>query len=213
MQDEASVSWSTLTAWRSECYQRFGSIHDLPMVDVAGELERLVGAAHRVLDFGAGVDQPLRRMLGAATEYRSLDTDPAGRFDYGDVSEIPEDERFDLVVANMVLEHVPLASSPELVSSVAGVLEPGGRFAATVPNPLHPVRHWGDATHLTAWPPDDLYGLFKVGGLEVESLARYGKRRLSWWPVSRMIVRIVAAQFRIDWADSLLIVGRKPSAA
>src|SRR4051794_17069328 len=82
MQEEASVSWSTLTAWRSECYQRFGSIHELPMVDVAAELERLVGAAHRVLDVGAGAEQPLRRMLGPSTDYRSLDTDPAGQFDY-----------------------------------------------------------------------------------------------------------------------------------
>jgi hypothetical protein len=211
VEQRTSVSWSELTAWRSECFERFGSIHDVPIVDHSRELKRLTAEARRLLDFGASADHPLKRTLDPdRTAYWSLDPDPVGSYDFADLSDVPDDLRFDLVVADQVLEHVPLGDSITVVTGIAAVLEPGGRFVATVPNASHPVRHWGDATHVTPWPVFDLYGLFRVAGLEVESLARYGKRRLSWRPVRRLIVRAVASEFRVDWCDSLMIVGRRP---
>lgn len=212
MAGETTVSWSELTGWRAECFARFGSVHRLPVVAIDVEIRRLLAGSSSVLDLGAGAAQPLRRMLPPGTNYFSLDTDPAGVFDYADISEIPADRRFDLVVANQVLEHIPIADSLDLVRRVREVLEPGGRFMATVPNPSHPVRHWGDATHVTHWPYDDLYGLFRVARLEVDQLARYGKRRMTRRPLRRLIVRAVAAEFRMDWCDSLLVVGRRAAA-
>jgi SAM-dependent methyltransferase len=210
MTGEAVVSWSELTSWRNEGYRRFGGILDLPIVRFEPELRRLLGGASRVLDVGAGRDHPLRAKVEGSTEYRSLDTDPIGEFDYATVADVPDGERFDLAVANQVLEHVTVPDAIEMVQGVAGVLAPGGRFAATVPNVSHPVRHWADATHVTAWGLWDFYGLFRLAGLEVESLARYGKQQLTWRPFRRLVVKVVAKEFRVDWCDSILIVGRRP---
>jgi SAM-dependent methyltransferase len=211
MPEGTSVSWSQITSFRAEAFERFGSILDMPFVDISAELDRLVKAAGDILDFGAGVEQPLRTRVKEGSRYWSLDADPLGSFDFADLSEIPEAVRFDLAIANQVLEHIPLDAAVETVHGLAGVLRPGGALAATVPNPSHPVRHWADATHVTQWPVFDLYSVFRVAGLEVDLLARYGKRRLPRRPLRRLIVRAVAVEFRIDWADSLLIVGRKPA--
>ena len=212
MADATAISWSELERYRAEAFQRFGSIYDMPVVDLGSELRRLAGEATQLLDVGAGAHKPLLRIIdGSGVAYHSLDTDRAGDFDFHDVSEIPAELRFDLAVANQILEHVSPEDALEIVRGVADVLVPGGRFAATVPNTAHPVRHWGDATHVTAWPVMQLHGLFRLAGLEVDQLARYTKRRLTWRPVRRMIVKTVAREFRVDWCDSILIVGRRPS--
>jgi SAM-dependent methyltransferase len=213
MSDQTAVSWSELTSWRNEGYKRFGGILDLPIVRFEPEIKRLLGQATRVLDVGAGRDLPLKAKVDPDTEYRSLDADPIGDFDYATVADIPDGERFDLAVSNQVLEHVTVPEAIEIVQGVAGVLEPGGRFAATVPNVSHPVRHWADATHVTAWGLWDLYGLFRMAGLEVESLARYGKQQLTWRPFRRLIVKAVAREYRVDWCDSILIVATRPARA
>ena len=209
MADPTTISWSELEGFRGEGFERFGAIHDVPIVDLRTELRRMAAGANELLDVGAGAHKPLLRILdGLRVGYHSLDTDPGGDFDFRDTSDIPADLRFDLAVANQILEHVSPETALEIVRGVAGVLLPGGRFAATVPNTAHPVRQW-DATHVTAWQIWDLYGLFRLADLEVEQLARYTKRRLTWRPVRRMIVKTVAREFRVDWCDSILIVGRR----
>lgn len=211
MSEEASVSWSGLTSWRAECHQRFGALHDFPVVDISKELRRLTGEASFLLDVGAGRDHPLTRQVDmTGIDYRSLDTDPDGEFDFTDVAEIPPDLRFDLAVANQVLEHVSVDHALEIVRGVARVLAPGGRFAATVPNASHPVRQWADATHVTAWGVFDFYGLFRTCGLEVELIGRYGKKRLPIHPWRRLLVKTVAREFRVDWCDSILVVSKRP---
>jgi SAM-dependent methyltransferase len=176
--DATAISWSELERYRAEAFQRFGSIYDMPVVDLARELRALASDATELLDVGAGAHKPLLKIIeGIDVGYHTLDTDRAGDFDFHDVTEIPAGLRFDLAVANQILEHVTPDDALEIVRGVGDVLVPGGRFAATVPNTAHPVRHWGDATHVTAWPVMQLHGLFRLAGLEVESLARYTKRR------------------------------------
>jgi 2-polyprenyl-3-methyl-5-hydroxy-6-metoxy-1,4-benzoquinol methylase len=210
-EQEIEISWSELEHFRGEGFRRFGWIHDIPIVDLRTELRRMSSDATELLDVGAGAHKPLIRMLeGIDVRYRSVDTDPVGDFDFHDVSEIPADLNFDLAVANQILEHVSPDAALEIVRGVTNVLRPDGRFAATVPNTSHPVRQW-TATHVTAWAVLDLYGLFRLAGLEVDQLARYTKRRLTYRPIRRMIVKTVAREFRVDWCDSILIVGRRPA--
>lgn len=206
------VSWSELTRWRSECHGRFGTIHDLRVVELGPVMQELVGDSRKVLDVGAGVDQPFHETASrGGARYFTMDTDPLGDFDFERPSDVPDDLRFDLAVANQVLEHLLISEAVGLVRGIADVLAPGGRFAATVPNASHPIRQWGDATHVTAWPVFDLYGLFRLAGFEVDILARYGKRKQSSNPFRRLIVSIVAEEFRMDWEDSILIVARLPT--
>jgi hypothetical protein len=210
MTNTVHLSYHQLTRWRNECNQRFGSIHVLPIRGPQAELRALLQPHSRVLDVGAGVDQPLRETIqGPEQQYYALDTDPDGQFDFGSFADIPADMQFDLLVANQVLEHLTIDDAFGMLCAAYQHLKIGGHMLATVPNPAHPVRQWGDATHVTAWPLNDLYGLFRASGFEVASLCRYNKVPLTRNPLKRLIVGVVCETFRVDWCDSLLIVGTR----
>jgi hypothetical protein len=157
--------------------------------------------------YAGGVDQPLRNELGLdAVEYFSLDNDPSGSFTYADFDQIPTDKMFALVALNQVLMHLSSQMALNLTSVVAKVVHPEGRVIIGALNASHPVRYWSDATHLTNWPYEDLYGLIRMVGLQVETIARYGKRALPQNPIKRYVIRLVSATYRMDWCDSLLLV-------
>lgn len=212
MPEQQTFSYYQLTHWREECHQRFGSIHHLPLIAWGQELQSLLKKDSRVLDIGAGVKKPLQKTIKDARQrYYSLDNDQAGRFDFCSFDDIPPDLQFDVMVANQVLEHLTINDAFDMVSSGYQKLVEGGCFLATVPNPAHPVRYWADVTHITHWPFNDLYGLFRTAGYSVRTLARYNKTALTHNPIKRMVTNIVCESFRIDWCDSLLIVGQKKS--
>jgi hypothetical protein len=95
-----------------------------------------------------------------------------------------------------------------MVRSAFDRLCEGASILATVPNAAHPVRQ-RDCTHITPWPPNDLYSLLRSAGFEIVSLARYNKFPLGRGMLTRLIVRTVCREFRVDWCDSIMIVGRK----
>ena len=195
--------------WRAECFQRFGPIHAMPVRSVNDELEALLCPHSRVLDVGAGAHKPFRKFFEQTTDlYYSLDTDPAGDFDFRGFDEIPADRLFDLVLANQVLEHMTIDQACETVNAVFAHLDADGHFVATVPNAAHPVRQW-DPTHLTPWPANDLYSLLRSAGFEVVSMARFNKFPLTTNPLKRWVVETVCQEFRVDWCDSVMATGRK----
>lgn len=205
-------SWSRISAFRAECGQRFGTIRELPLCDGYREVVERLGPATRVLDVGAGVAQPLRaRVLGERRTYATLDADPAGTFDYRSFADVPAGVQFDMVVAHQVLEHLPIPEGGQLVADVFARLAPGGLFIASVPNAAHPVRQWGDATHITAWPLGDFYGLLRSAGFDVVAMKRSNKQAYPWNPLKRLVIRWVCEVFRVDWCDTLLIVGKRPA--
>ena len=112
------------------------------------------------------------------------------------------------MVANQVLEHLTVADAFAMLRAAYEHLVDGGHLLATVPNAAHPVRQW-DPTHLTAWPMNDLYSLLRNAGFQVASMARYNKYPLTRNPFKRLVVNIVCETFRVDWCDSLMIVGQK----
>ena len=210
MTEVATLSWSQLARWRKECYQRFGKIQDLRLCSLAEEIHVLLHPDSRVLDIGAGVHKWLQQFVGLPSQRcYSLDIDPEGDFDFRSFEEIPPDLQIDLMVANQLFEHMAVDDAFAMLCSAYRHLVDGGHILATVPNPAHPVRQFGDATHVTAWPMYDLYSLLRVAGFQVLSMARYNKVPLTRNPFKRTIVNIVCEAFRIDWCDSLLIVGQK----
>lgn len=77
------LSWSHLSRWRKECYQRFGTIHQLPIRDINEESNRVLQHVTRVLDIGAGVDKAFRTAITSPQQqYFSMDSDPSGYFDF-----------------------------------------------------------------------------------------------------------------------------------
>lgn len=210
--DMEVLSWSQISQWREECFQLFGDIQSLPIRSPWREIEALSRHSNRLLDIGAGVHKPVLNSLKIPKEkYYSLDIDPEGDFNYSSFDQIPEDLSFDLMIANQLLEHITIREAHSMFISAYKHLEEGGHFVATVPNAAHPVRQWTDATHITAWPIGDLYGLFRSTGYRIKSLGRYNKFPLTKNPIKRAIVHIVCETFRMDWCNSLMIVAYKES--
>ncbi len=136
---EAAVGGFPHTDGEIEFYLRVGS---------------LVGPGSRVLDLGAGRGQwaiepapamrrRVRHLKGRVQEVVGCDVDPVvldnPTLDRAVVTEqgapLPfDDDSFDLVVADYVLEHVAREDVEGFVAEVVRVLRPGGWFAARTPN-------------------------------------------------------------------------------
>jgi predicted SAM-dependent methyltransferase len=197
--------------WRGECGQKFGAIRDLPVVSphaIASELISRKGGY--VLDFGCGVHKVNKDGYRIPDEhYFSLDTDPDGDFDYNSLDDIPGNKQFDFVIMNQVIEHIPFDDCMKMMTHLSEFVNGGGYIFITVPNMQHPVRYWGDLDHVTTWTFEDIYGLFKNTGFEVEQLGRYNKQGLPFNPIKRFIIKIVCDVFRVDWCDSIMGLGKK----
>ncbi len=203
-------SWNCLMKWRSECYTRFGSVLKLPIRFPIDELAGLLKSGIRVLDVGAGAHKPLQATIErSSATYFSMDTDPQGVFDFRSFDAVPSEASFDVVVADQVLEHLPVGDAFGIVEDIFGHLSDNGWFIATVPNAAHPVRQW-DCTHVTPWPMNDLYSLLRSAGFMVTSMSRFNKFPLTANPFKRWVVKTVCKEFRVDWCDSIMAVGQKP---
>lgn len=192
-----------------ECFMRFGSIKDLPILK--RHQKRIVDLYHsgKVLDVGAGKEKPLQKSLRLKDDlYFSLDNDPCGDFTYSSAEEIPNDERFSLIVANQLFEHISLQDSIDLFCILSKHLEKNGYLISTVPNIHHPVRQRTNITHITYWEYKALYMLYKYAGLEVIEISRYSKRHPKGI-IERILARYINQIYRIDWCDSILIIGKK----
>jgi SAM-dependent methyltransferase len=203
-------SWSRTRGWLEECRNRFGEILDLPVGQPGyREMVRRMKPGARVLDIGAGKDQVLRGHLKDGQAYATLDVDPDGSFDFRSFDEIPATRRFDVAVANQMLEHLPIRGAEEVVAGALKVLEPGGELVVSVPNTSHPVRYWSDPTHVTPWSLGALYCLLRAAGFEVVDIKRLNKYPLTRNPLKRWLIGAVCTTFRVDWCDTLLMIGRK----
>ena len=197
--------------WRHECVQKFGAIRDLPVVNLHAIASELISSkGGYVLDFGSGVHKAAKEDYRIPDEhYFSLDTDPHGDFDYNSLDDIPGNKQFDFVIMNQVIEHIPFDDCMKMMTHLSEFVNGGGYIFITVPNMQHPVRYWGDLDHVTTWTFEDIYGLFKNTGFEVEQLGRYNKQGLPFNPIKRFIIKIVCDVFRVDWCDSIMGLGKK----
>lgn len=162
----------------------------------------------KVLDVGAGKEKPMQKCLNLPDDlYFSLDTDPHGKFNYNSVEEIPENQLFSLITANQFFEHISLQDSIDLVCKLSKHLEKNGYLISTVPNIQHPVRQRSNITHITNWEYKALYMLYKYADIEVVEIARYSKRHPQGF-IEKILARYINRIYRIDWCDSILIVGK-----
>ena len=130
-----------------------------------------IPAGHRVLDAGAGTS-PYKELFDH-TDYESADFQQVDKA-YGavtyvcDLAAIPvEDHRFDAIVFNQVMEHLP---EPEKVLlELARVLKPGGRMIYT--GPLFYEEHE---------VPYDFYRYTQYGLKHLFEKAGFQIKRLDW---------------------------------
>jgi SAM-dependent methyltransferase len=191
-----------------ECFQKFGPIEKLPIINNPYKKIKEIYSGGKVLDIGAGKDKSIKKCLNLRDDlYFSLDNDPCGQFDYNSVEEIPENELFSLITANQFFEHITVEDSINLVCDLARHLKDNGRFISTVPNIQHPIRQQSNITHITGWDYKALYMLYKYANLKVIEIARYSKRHPQGI-IERILAKYINRIYRIDWCDSILIVGK-----
>ena len=195
-----------------ECFHRFGNIFKLPIEPCPYTwMKRYYEALPekgRVLDFGCGKAKPLLRNVGVPADlYDSCDSDPAGDFTFHSFDEVPADRGYCLIAANHVFEHLPFMDGVNAAGRLARLLAPGGVFLISVPSPVHPNRYLTNPLHVTPWNYMNLYALHKMSGLDPYYCARYNKTPGPRW-YERPIVSIVCRVFRMDWCDSVFVVGR-----
>ena len=192
-----------------ECFQKFGSIDDLPIIKGFYKKITEIYQGGKILDVGAGKEKPTQKYLKLPDDlYFSLDNDLYGKFNYNSVEEIPNNVLFSLITANQFFGHISLQDSIDLVCNLYMHLEKNGYFISTVPNIAHPVRQRTNITHITNWEYKSLYMLYKYADLEVIEISRYSKRHPKGI-IEKILSRYINRIYRIDWCDSVLIVGRK----
>jgi len=126
----------------------------------------------------------VRPLLPADADYVAGDLDPRGEMVALDVTDLPfEAERFDAVICNHVLEHVP--DDRAAISELHRVLRRGGWGILmtpilrevtdedpTVTDPGERARRWGQSDHVRRYGWDYVDRL-RAAGFEVEVLSDY----------------------------------------
>ena len=92
---------------------------------------------------GAGAHKPFRSTVKSAhAEYFSMDIDPEGTFDFGSFEDVPPVAKFDLIIANQVLEHLTIDDAFALLNSAGSHMDQGaslGRYRPQHGSPGTPV--------------------------------------------------------------------------
>lgn len=208
-----TVPYDEFSRLEAEFGQKLGNVWNRPVECGAYTYLKRYRQKHcpegRVLDFGCGAKKPLQEILGLDdNHYHSCDNDTSGTFTYATPEEIPAAEKYELVAANQVFEHLPFAAGFSVCDVLCRRVAPGGIFLISVPNPDHPTRYRGNPTHLTPWNHLNLCALLKLGGLEVFHCVRTNKRTLNL--AQKIIARVLYDIYRIDWCDTVYAVGRRP---
>jgi len=171
--------------------------HPYPFLE-RPEVVALIPPARRLLDVGCGrggFGFALRRGSRRVDELWGIEPHPEAaeeaktHFDHVITGMYPDDlpaeERFDVVVFNDVLEHMP--DPWGALESTRGILTPEGRVVASIPN----IRYWPilwdlvvrgrwtytdtgtlDRTHLRFFTRGSALALFRDAGYDVERVER-----------------------------------------
>jgi trans-aconitate methyltransferase len=162
----------------------------------------------RVLDVGAGDGTQRDRLLRRFPEatYVSVDPDPESHADHAALDTV--DEAFDVAVSFEVLEHLAPEDGIALLGATRSKLVDGGTLIVSVPATHTPGRWLRDCTHVTPWAHDELGGALILAGFTLEALHRtYPGAAVPRW-LRRAVIGPVGHVFGIDYAHSVVAVGR-----
>ncbi|MDQ6895952.1 MAG: class I SAM-dependent methyltransferase [Actinomycetota bacterium] len=146
-------------------------------------LARWIEPGARVLELGAGWCDFANELAasGSVAEVVALDSDAtveraAGPgvvpvvADCTDLALFP-DQRFDVVFASNLVEHLDREATTRLVDESRRVLRPGGRLILLQPNfRLAPGRYFDDYTHVSIWTDQSLGDFLSSRGWRLESV-------------------------------------------
>jgi len=204
------MNYSIYDRGRQDGWQKFGAIHQLPVLRSSYDYIRQSYRGGSMLDVGAGTDLFLQKILNLEENaYFSLDNDIFGTFTYRDVEDIPADQLFTWIILNQLIEHLSIDQAYALLIGLHPHLQERGYLLITTPNVYHPIRYWGDPYHVTPWNYTALYSLCQASGYQVIQIFRYNKNRGPLDPFSWLFERIIRHLYRIDWCDSIMMIATR----
>lgn len=173
----------------------------------------------RILEIGPGFGgfyKVLQEQLGEP-DYLGLDLDPdivkftndyfnTKSFRYQSVEDLKDKERFDMVVAFEVLEHVD--NPGEVVNKVFALLKPKGVFCATTPYPFK-RNIVSDATHISVLHPENWNRLFAMAGFKRVESYPMSFAPFFWRLAKRINIRIPYYLPIKGFVSTNLIIARK----
>ena len=210
MSSAESQSWSQQYGNRRAVAAKFGGIFDLPVTKRCWQvLNRHLRSGQAVLEVGAGDRnmEPRVHEQGTGLVYESMDIDPNGNHDYRSFGEI--ERQYDTVFAFEVVEHVPTESLASWLEGMSKVTRPGGQLILSTPNIYYPPAYLRDITHQTPLCFDELGGLLKTHGFDVEQVVRCHNLSGLKMVLRRYCFGWVFRLMRIDFAPQIVIVGRR----
>lgn len=192
---------------------------------VADYLSPWIPAAAHVLEIGAGyccwinaVRAARRVAVDAWPEVgrHAVAGVEAAPIDIGDVLERFGPASFDVVLASNVIEHFEPDAASGVVSDVAALLRPGGRFIIVQPNFRYAAReYFDDYTHRSVFTDVSLPNLLRSHGFTIDELQPrflpYSMRNTRW-PIAPWLVRAYLRSPIRPRAAQMLVIASKPGA-
>jgi SAM-dependent methyltransferase len=170
---------------------------------------RILTSAERVLDIGAG-DRPFEPVLrerGFSGIAKTMDVDRALACDYYSLDDIHD--TFGAVLMREVIEHLPRPLLYSYLERIFNLLLPGGTLIVTTPNPWAVTWVLADYTHISPWPPADLYGVLRCYGfLPIEIHRIVWPSRFMW--LKQVYWNFHSRCYDIDFAGSYLAAATRP---
>lgn len=207
----SDIPWSSLYKSRKNIRKQFPSVWKIPVrKKVANIIKDLIKNEQSILDVGS-CNRNFKKVLDSQISnytYKSMDIDRENFHDYYNMDDI--DEKFDIVTMFECIEHLTLEEGFKTISQIYRVLRPGGLICVSTPNTFHPNRYW-ECTHKVPFRYDELGGFIEMSGFNVNQIFRiYNDSFFN--RIFRLYVTChIHRYFDIDFAKSILVVGRKPA--
>jgi 2-polyprenyl-3-methyl-5-hydroxy-6-metoxy-1,4-benzoquinol methylase len=195
------------TEFNSKCGEiesKFGGVRGLRL----DNLDTSPIRSENLLDFGCG--KGLNSHL--AKNYYTFDNDQSLSADFSSFDEIPEDLKFNAIVANQVFEHIDKRDIFECVKNLSSLLVKGGKILATIPNVCNWFNYVSDFDHRNPLTFYHLGAIFEVNEIKVIDSYRWTKDPISILNASetdQYLLNFMRKYFEIDPAKFICVVGEK----
>jgi hypothetical protein len=211
--------WGVLSKRRDEDpYQPTGGTTLVPESSFSTEqkLKLSFVKCERILDFGSSESGTSEGYMRNGTlEYFTLDSDPSAQTDYSELGDIPEEIKFDAVIAMEVFEHIPREHLIETVAGISNVMEKNSTIIATMPNICNWFIFHKDYDHKNPLRYNHLGAIFSLFGIEVIDTYlfeyRYSRfvQNVDAFKNNEALFQTLLSSFGMHPANQIAIVGIK----